>query len=303
MAILVDRGTRLLVQGMTGREGRLHTELMLRYGTEILAGVTPGKGGESVEGRPVYNTVKAAVKEHPEINASILFVPAPHAAEAAYEAIDAGIELLIVITERIPVHDAVRFIEYGRRKGVKIVGPNCPGVMSPSECKVGIMPGHLFKKGHVGIVSRSGTLTYEVAWSLTRSGLGQSTAVGVGGDPVVGLDLLEVIRMFQDDPDTEAVVVIGEIGGDAEERLAEEMKNSGVGMPLVAYIAGLTAPQGKRMGHAGAIISMGEGTAVGKKDRLTDAGALVADIPSDIPRLVRKGLESDVGSSHVASLG
>ncbi|MEE9586136.1 MAG: succinate--CoA ligase subunit alpha [Nitrososphaerales archaeon] len=296
MGVLVNKGTRLLVQGMTGREGRLHTELMLRYGTKILAGVTPGKGGGSVEGRPVYNTVKEAVKEHPEINASILFVPAPHTAEAAYEAVDAGVELLVVITEHIPVHDAIRFIEYGRRRGVRIVGPNCPGVISPSECKVGIMPDHLFKKGHVGIVSRSGTLTYEIAWSLTSSGLGQSTAVGIGGDPVVGLDLIEVVRMFQDDSDTEAVVVIGEIGGDAEERLAEEMKNSGGGIPVVAYIAGLTAPTGKRMGHAGAIISMGEGTAAGKKKRLADAGALVADIPSDIPKLVRKGLEGSVRS-------
>lgn len=288
----MDRGVRLLVQGMTGREGRIHTRLMLRYGTKILAGVTPGKGGGRVEGRPVYNTVKAVLKDHPEINASILFVPAPHALDAVYEAVDAGIKLIVGITEHIPVHDTLRFVEYGRRRGVRIVGPNCPGVISPSECKVGIMPDHLFKKGRVGIVSRSGTLTYEVAWALTRSGLGVSTAVGVGGDPVVGLDLLEVIRMFQDDPDTDAVVLIGEIGGDAEERLVEEIRKSGVNMPLVAYVVGLTAPQGRRMGHAGAIISMGEGLAVEKKNRLADAGVLVADIPSEIPRLVRKGLKA-----------
>lgn len=290
----MDGETRLLVQGVTGRAGRLHTGLMRRYGTKIVAGVTPGKGSEVVDGVPVYNSVAAAVREHPEVNASIVFVPALHASEAVYESADAGVRLITVITERIPVHDTLRFVEYGRRRGVRIVGPNCPGVISPPRCKVGIMPDHLFREGCVGMVSRSGTLTYEVAWGLTRSGLGQSTAVGVGGDSVVGLDLLEVVKMFQDDGETKAVVVIGEIGGDAEERLADEVKRGVVEVPLVAYVAGLTAPLGRRMGHAGAIISRGGGTAAEKKSRLADAGVLVAEIPSDVPRLVREAVGGEV---------
>ncbi len=291
MAILANKETRLLVQGLTGRQGRLHAELMLRYGTKILAGVTPGKGGRIIEDKPVYSTVKAALKQHPEINTSILFVPASNVSQAVFEAVDACIEIIVIISEHVPVHDTLRLVEYGSRRGAIIVGPNCPGIISPSECKVGIMPEYLFKKGSVGIVSRSGTLTYEIAWLLTRSGLGQSTALGIGGDPIVGLDFVEVVRMFQKDPETRIVVIIGEIGGDYEERLAQEMKNSEIDLPIVTYIAGLTAPQGKIMGHAGAIIYADKETASSKKNRLIDAGALVANIPSDIPRLARKVLK------------
>lgn len=289
MAILIDKGTKLLVQGITGREGRLHTKLMLDNGTNIIAGVTPGREGKTIEGKPVYNSIKNAIRKHSEINASILFVPAAHASEAVYEAIDEDIELIIVITEQIPIHETVKFIEYAKRKNTKIIGPNCPGVISPGESMAGIMPSQFFKKGNIGIVSRSGTLTYEIAHSLTIENLGQSSAVGIGGDPVGGVDLIETIDLFQNDPETEAVVVIGEIGGNAEEKLAEKIK-SGNSLPIAAYIAGTTAPKGKQMGHAGAIISMGAGSAEEKKKRLKDSGAMVAQIPSEIPRIVKKAL-------------
>ncbi|MEM1995144.1 MAG: succinate--CoA ligase subunit alpha [Nitrososphaerales archaeon] len=291
MAILIDAKTRVLVQGATGREGSTHTASMLNYGTKILAGVTPNRGGSTVSGVPIYDLVSEAVESHPEINTSIVFVPASAAPEAVYEAIDAGIKLIIIVTERIPIHDTINLVAHAERKGAKIIGPNCPGVITPEVAKVGIMPAHLFKKGRVGIVSRSGTLTYEVAWALTRSGFGQSTAVGIGGDPVVGLGFVDVVQMFEADPETDAIVVIGEIGGDAEERLAAYIRRQGLAKPIVAYIAGRSAPKGKRMGHAGAIISLGSGSAEEKRAALIDAGVNVAELPSQIPILLKKAIQ------------
>ncbi len=290
MAILVDKSSKVVVQGITGREGSSHTLAMAKYGTKILAGVTPGKGGESVGGIPVYNTLKQAMRDHPDINASIIFVPAPFAADAVYEAIDAGLKLVVEITEHVPVHDSLVFVNYATERGVTIIGPNCPGVMTPGECKLGIMPGQIFSRGNVGIVSRSGTLTYEIAWVLTQAGLGQSTAVGVGGDPIIGKDTVEIIEQFESDPDTKAIVVIGEIGGDAEERLAARIRNAGMEKPIVSFIAGRQAPPGKRMGHAGAIISMGSGSAGEKIKALEAVGVPVAELPSQIPLLVREAL-------------
>ncbi|GAY25488.1 succinate--CoA ligase subunit alpha [Desulfurococcaceae archaeon AG1] len=287
MAIIVDRSTRVLVQGITGREGSYHTASMMAYGTKVVAGVTPGKGGSSVNGVPVYNTVERAVRMHPEINTSILFVPAPYAPDAFYEAIDAGIKTIVVITEGIPLHDEMKMISYARSKGVIVVGPNCPGVISPGErVKVGIMPARSFSPGSVGIVSRSGTLTYEISEALSKAGMGQSTVVGIGGDPVVGLDFIEVVEMFNKDPETKAIVVVGEIGGDAEERLAQYIKEKGMVKPMVAYIAGRTAPPGKRMGHAGAIISMGRGDAETKIKALEAAGIRVAATPVDVANIL-----------------
>ncbi len=277
-----------MVQGITGREGSLHTQSMLRYGTKLVAGSTPGKGGESVAGVPVYSSVKKAREAHPEINATIIFVPAAYNADAVYEALDAGIELIVDITEHVPVHDSLKFVNYCRSKGATMIGPNCPGLISPGESKVGIMPGHIFSKGNVGIVSRSGTLTYEIAWVLTRAGLGQSTAVGIGGDPIIGRDTVEVVEMLEMDPGTDSIVVIGEIGGDAEERLASRIKSQGLKKPIVSFIAGRQAPPGKRMGHAGAIVSMGSGTASGKIQALESVGIPVAELPSEIPSLIRK---------------
>ena len=290
MTVLVDKSTKVLVTGVTGREGTTHTLSMLKYGTNVVAGVTPGKGGEKVDRVPVYNSVRQAFSEHPDINASIVFVPAAYTGDSVYEAIDSGIKLIVAITEHVPVHDSLQFINYARDKGVTIIGPNCPGLISPEETKVGIMPGHIFSKGDIGMVSRSGTLTYEIAWVLTRAGCGQSTAVGIGGDPVIGKDVLEIVDMFENDPKTRALVVIGEIGGDAEERLAARIKQRGLKKPIVSFIAGRQAPPGKRMGHAGAIISMGAGTAASKIAALEDAGVRVAELPSEIPRLLRESL-------------
>ncbi len=292
MTILVNKDTKVLVQGVTGREGSSHTLAMVKYGTNVLAGVTPGKSGSNVGGVPVYNTVKQAIAEHPEINSSIIFVPAPYNADAVYEAIDSDLKLIVDITEHVPVHDSLEFVNYARDKGVTIIGPNCPGVMSPDECKLGIMPGQIFSKGNVGIVSRSGTLTYEIAWVLSNAGLGQSTAVGVGGDPIIGMDTVEIIDMFEADHDTKALVVIGEIGGDAEERLAMQIKQKGMKKPIVSFIAGRQAPPGKRMGHAGAIVSMGSGTAAGKIQALEAVGVRVAELPSEIPLLVSQAIQS-----------
>ncbi|RLE94771.1 MAG: succinate--CoA ligase subunit alpha [Thermoprotei archaeon] len=286
--ILVNKNTRVLVQGITGREGSFHTKAMLDYGTKILAGVTPGKGGQSVHGVPVYNSVEEALTEHPEINTSTVFVPAPYAPDAIYEAIDAGIRLIVVITEHIPLHDELRVISYARLKGAWIVGPNCPGVISPGESKVGIMPGHIFEKGVIGIVSRSGTLTYEIAHLITKAGLGQSTCIGIGGDPIVGMDFIEVLELFEKDKETKAVVVIGEIGGTMEEELAYWIKKRGYSKPVVAYIAGKTAPPGKRMGHAGAIITMGMGTASSKIKAFEEAGIAVAKTPREVIDLLLK---------------
>ncbi|MCS7095244.1 MAG: succinate--CoA ligase subunit alpha [Thaumarchaeota archaeon] len=290
MPILVNSSTRVLVQGITGKEGSFHTEAMLRYGTKVVAGVTPGKGGSKVHDVPVYDSVAEAVRSHPEINASIVFVPAKFAVDAVHEAIDAGIRLIVVITEGIPIHDAVKMISYARMKGVRIIGANTPGVITPNECKLGIMPGSVFSKGVVGIVSRSGTLTYEIAMQLTNAGIGQSTCVGIGGDPVVGTDFLEVLEMFRNDDATECVVLIGEIGGDAEERVARRVIETNYPKPIVAYVAGRTAPPGKRMGHAGAIISMGVGDAESKVKALTSAGVRVASTPSEIPQMVKEAM-------------
>ena len=289
MAILVNSETNLLVQGITGREGTMHTNAMYSYGSNVLAGVTPGKGGIKVSGIPVYNTVCDAVSSHPDLNASVIFVPAAFASDAVYEAVDNGIKTIVIITERIPVHESLHFLEYARVRGVTIVGPNTAGLITPGECKVGIMPGDLFAPGSVGLISRSGTLTYEIAAGITRSGLGQTTSIGVGGDPVVGLSLTEVVDMFGNDEKTEAIVVIGEIGGNEEEKLAAHVRDS-FKKPIVAFIAGQTAPVGKRMGHAGAIITMGMGTASSKKESLKNAGISVAELPMQIPDLLKRAM-------------
>ena len=287
MAVIVDRRTALLVQGITGKQGSYHTLRMIEYGTRVVAGVTPGKGGSSVHGIPVYNTVYEAIRRHPEINTSIIFVPARSAPDAFYEAVDAGIKTIVIITEGIPVHDEIKMISYAKSKGVTVVGPNCPGAISPGEkTKVGIMPERSFSPGSIGIVSRSGTLTYEISDALTRTGLGQSTVVGIGGDPIVGLDFIEGVEMFNRDPETRAIVVIGEIGGDAEERLAQHIREKGMVKPIVAYIAGRTAPPGKRMGHAGAIITMGRGDAETKIKALESSGIRVAQTPVEVASIL-----------------
>lgn len=288
MAVLVGEDTRVIVQGITGREGSFHTKLMLEYGTKIVAGVTPGKGGQEVHGVPVYDTMEEAVAEHPEANTSIIFVPARFAPDAVYEAIDAGMKVVVVITEHIPVHETMKFVNYAKSKGTVIIGPNCPGIITPGAAKVGIMPGHIFKPGPVGIVSRSGTLTYEIAYSLTRAGIGQSTAIGIGGDPIVGLTFTEAMEYFEKDPQTKVLVLIGEIGGDVEERAAKMIEEGRFTKPVVAFIAGRTAPPGKRMGHAGAIIMMGTGSYQDKVKALEKAGVRVARIPQEIPKLVEE---------------
>ena len=290
MGILVDKNTKVLVQGITGREGSFHTKLMLEYGTRIVAGVTPGKGGTNVHGVPVYDTVKEAIKESRGIDASIVFVPARFAPDAVYEAIDNGIKLIVVITEGIPVHEELKFVKYAREHSTIIIGPNTPGIMTVGETKLGIMPAHVFKKGRIGLVSRSGTLTYEIARELGKKNYGVSTVLGLGGDPVTGLNFIDVYNYFMDDPHTDAVVIIGEIGGDAEERFAKHYASLRNKKPVVAYIAGKTAPPGKRMGHAGAIISMGMGDYASKRKALEEAGIPVADKPSEIPLLLDKVL-------------
>ncbi len=290
MGILVNKDTRVLVQGITGREGSFHTKLMLEYGTRIVAGVTPGKGGTIVHGVPVYDTVKEAIKESGGIDASIVFVPARFAPDAVYEAIDNEIKLIVVITEGIPVHEELKFVKYAKEHSTIIIGPNTPGIMTVGETKLGIMPAHVFKKGRIGLVSRSGTLTYEIARELGKKNYGVSTVLGLGGDPVTGLNFIDVYDYFMEDPDTDAVVIIGEIGGDAEERFAKHYASLRNKKPVVAYIAGKTAPPGKRMGHAGAIISMGMGDYSSKRRALEEAGILVADKPSEIPLLLDKVL-------------
>ena len=290
MGILVDENTRVIVQGITGREGSFHTKLMLQYGTKVVAGVTPGRGGTTVEGVPVYDTVAEAIKEHPEANTSIVFVPARFAADAVYEAVDAGIKVIVVITEHIPVHDTLRFVNYAKEKGAVVIGPNCPGIITPGKTKVGIMPGHIFAPGPVGVMSRSGTLTYEISYFLTKAGLGQSTVIGVGGDPITGLTFPEVVEMFEKDPQTKAIVMIGEIGGDAEERVALMVRQGKIKKPIVAFIAGRTAPEGKRMGHAGAIIMLGTGAYKDKVAALEAAGIRVARTPYEVPKLVQEAL-------------
>ena len=288
MSIIIDEGSKVVVQGITGNEGRFHTASMLRYGTKVVAGVTPGKGGQQVEGVPVYNTVVEAVTKH-GVDTSIIFVPARFTRSAALEAIDAGIKTLVVITEGIPQRDAIEFVAKAKKKGdVIIVGPNCPGVISPAQrIKVGIMPDHIFSPGRVGIASRSGTLTYEITWHISQAGMGQSTCVGLGGDPIVGLDFIKVLEMFRDDEETKGVVLIGEIGGNAEELAAQYVSEVSYPKPVVAYIAGRLAPPGKRMGHAGAIIMEKTGTASSKIEAFTKARVPVAEKPSDITRLLK----------------
>jgi succinyl-CoA synthetase alpha subunit len=286
MSILVNNNTKLLVQGITGRDGSFHTSKMKAYGTNVVAGVSPGKGGQNVEGIPVFNTVEDAVKAT-GANTSVIFVPAPLAADAILEAADDGIELVICISEGVPTLDMVRVTSYLKKKGTKLIGANCPGLITPGEAMVGILPGDIFMKGNVGLMSRSGTLTYLMVSLLTSNGLGQSTCVGIGGDPVAGLYYLELLQMFQDDPQTEAIVLIGEIGGDAEERAADYIKKH-ITKPVVAFIAGQTAPPGKRMGHAGAIISSGSGTAEEKIAAFESIGVPVARRPVELPVLLKK---------------
>jgi len=286
MSILVDKNTRLLVQGITGRDGSFHTQKMMDYGTKIVSGVSPGKKGQSVNGVPVFNTVADAVKET-GANTSIIFVPATFAADAILEAAEAGIGLVIAISEGVPTLDMIRITPYLKKSGTKLIGANCPGLISPEEALVGILPGSIFKKGNLGLMSRSGTLTYEMVYQLTSAGLGQSTCVGIGGDPVAGLYYEELLQMFEEDPETEAIVLIGEIGGDAEERAAKYIIDH-ITKPVVSFIAGQTAPAGKRMGHAGAIISSGTGTAAEKIAAFEKAGVQVARQPAEIPELLIK---------------
>jgi len=289
MGIIVNRDTRVIVQGITGIQGNFHTRLMLDYGTQIVAGITPGKGGTEVYGVPVYDSVSEAVGKH-SATASIIFVPAPFAAEAALEAMESNLKTVVLITEHIPVKDTIQIMAYAKRRGTTIIGPNTPGIITPDECKLGIMPSHIFAKGEVGIASRSGTLTYEIAAELTRADLGQSTCLGLGGDPVVGLNFVDALKMFRQDRETKAVVLIGEIGGNAEEQAAEyissNLKSKLSPLPVVAFVAGRAAPPGKRMGHAGAIVMGNTGTAESKINAFKEAGVDVAEKPSDIPKLL-----------------
>ena len=284
MSILVSKNTRLVVQGITGREGEFHTRRMIEYGTNVVAGVTPGKGGGWVNGVPVFDTIKEAVAAT-EANTSIVFVPARFAPDAMYEATDGGISLIVCITEGIPILDMLKVRAYLVQRGVRLIGPNCPGVITPGECKVGIMPAYIHTPGPVGVISRSGTLTYEVVNELTRRGLGQSTCVGIGGDPIIGSDFIDILTLFEEDPLTEQVVIIGEIGGSDEERAADFIATQ-VTKPVTAFVAGRTAPPGKRMGHAGAIISGGAGTAVEKIEALEAVGVEVARHPAEIAEFV-----------------
>jgi succinyl-CoA synthetase alpha subunit len=284
MAIIVDSSTRLVVQGITGREGSFHAARNKRYGTDVVAGVTPGKGGENVEGIHVYDSVREAVAER-RANAAMVFVPARFAADAIYEAVDAGIETIICITEGIPAHDMLAVYNYIRPHGITMLGPNCPGALSPGKANVGIIPAEIFREGPVGLVSRSGTLTYQIGHELTQLGIGQSTIVGIGGDPVVGSSFVDVLAKFEDDPETEYVVMVGEIGG-AEEEKAAAFIEAQMTKPVVAYIAGFTAPPGKTMGHAGAIISGSAGTAQAKKEALEAHGVRVGTNPTEVARLV-----------------
>ena len=284
MAIIVDRDTRLVVQGLTGSEGRFHGLRNRSYGTQVVAGVTPGKGGQDVEGIPILDTVADAVARE-GANTAMVFVPAPFAADAIYEAVDAGIATVICITEGIPAHEMLRIHTYIRSKGVTMLGPNCPGALSPGKANVGIIPAEIFSEGSIGLVSRSGTLTYQIGHELTQLGLGNSTIVGIGGDPVVGSSFIDVLEKFRDDPQTEYVVIVGEIGGDEEEKAAAFIEAE-LGKPAVAYIAGFTAPPGKTMGHAGAIISGSSGTAQGKKDALEARGIRVGTTPTETAQLV-----------------
>jgi len=285
VSILIDEKTKVIVQGITGRDGSFHAQAMQEYGTRVVGGVTPGKGGRTVGTLPVFNTVKEAVQET-DAHCSVIFVPARFAPDAIREAADGGIRLIVCITEGIPVLDMVDLYHEMKQRGARLIGPNCPGIITPGQCKVGIMPGHVHKPGSVGVISRSGTLTYEVVYDLTEKNLGQSTCVGIGGDPVVGTGFIDLLEMFENDDGTDAIVLIGEIGGEEEEKAAEFIK-AHVHKKVVAFISGRTAPPGKRMGHAGAIISGGKGGAETKVRALRDAGAVVVDRPDQIPEALR----------------
>ena len=280
MSILVDENTRLLVQGITGGEGRFHTQQMLEYGTKVVAGVTPGKGGLTVEGVPVYNTVAEAVQKE-QANTSVIYVPPAFAPDAILEAAYAGISVVICITEGIPAQDMISVVNYLRNSNTRLIGPNCPGVISPGKAKVGIMPGYIHQPGSIGVISRSGTLTYEAVDQLTQQGLGQSTCIGIGGDSIIGTTFIDCLKLFKEDPETKAIVMIGEIGGSAEEEAADYIKKN-LSKPVVSFIAGQTAPPGKRMGHAGAIIAGGKGTAKEKIATLQAAGVIVSESPANI---------------------
>ena len=283
--IILDENTKCVVQGVTGKQGSFHAQEMLKYNTKILAGTSPGKGGQKLGEITVYDSIKET-KEELDINASIIFVPAPYAMDAAFEAIS-QLDIVVIITEHIPIHDSMKIIEYARQNDTIVIGPNTPGIITPGIGKLGIMPTHIFKKGNIGIVSRSGTLTYEVAQQITRAGMGQSTCLGIGGDPIVGMDFADVLQMFEDDNDTKAMVMIGEIGGNAEEKAAEYIAER-IQKPVIAYIAGVTAPPGKRMGHAGAIIEGESGTAKSKIKSLETAGVNVARRPSEIAGFIQE---------------
>lgn len=290
MSILVDKNTRVAVQGITGGEGSFHTHQMLEYGTNVVAGVTPGKGGQKFDDKvPVFNTVAEAVANE-GANATVVFVPSAFAADAVMEAAEAGVDVVVCITEGIPTLDMLNVFEYLQHRKTRMIGPNCPGIISPGKCKLGIMPGFIHKEGSVGVISRSGTLTYEAVGQLTSLGVGQSTCIGIGGDPIIGTNFIDALKLFAEDPETEGVVMIGEIGGSAEEEAAEFIKNN-IDKPVVSFISGQTAPPGRRMGHAGAIIAGGKGTAAEKMAALEKAGVIVAKSPADIGKLMAKALK------------
>ena len=288
MSILIDENTNVIVQGITGRDGSFHARTMLGDGTKVVAGVTPGKGGQEAEGVPVYNSVSEAMKSH-RVDASVIFVPAKFATAAIREAADAGVPLVIAITEGVPELEMLETYHYVRSTGSRLIGPNCPGLISPGKSKIGIMPWRIHKEGNIGVISRSGTLTYEVVYNLTTNGMGQSTCVGIGGDPIVGSNFIDMLELFEADPGTAGVVVIGEIGGEDEEAAAEYIRDN-MSKPVVAFISGRTAPPGKRMGHAGAIISGGKGTPAAKVQAFNEAGVPVADKPDEIPGLLAERL-------------
>jgi len=289
MSILIDENTKLLVQGITGRDGSFHTKQMVEYGTKVVGGVTPGKGGQTADGVPVFNNMMEAVNKT-GANASVIYVPAPFAADAMLEAVESGVKLIVCITEGVPVNDALKVYNYIQGKDVRLIGPNCPGLLSPGKSKIGIMPGHIAKPGRVGVVSKSGTLTYEVVHAISNVGLGQTTCIGIGGDPIIGTNFIDVLELFNNDPDTEAIAMIGEIGGTDEEEAADYIKKN-IKKPMASFIAGRTAPEGKRMGHAGAIISGGKGTAESKIEALNAAGVPVCDTPAEIADVLKDKLK------------